>query len=91
MKAGRIPLVPYRRPGDPDVIALVTPHVRVCRGVMLARIGPTFWHETVSAAAAALEEAEETAKLVFLTRGAVLPPLDADAIADLRAAFGARW
>lgn len=91
MKAGRIPLIPYLRPGAPEVAGLVTPHVRSCRGVMLARIGPTFWHESVSAAAAALEEAEETAKLVFLTRGAVLPPLDDAQIEDLRAAFGARW
>ncbi|WP_293860803.1 aldolase [uncultured Alsobacter sp.] len=91
MKAGRIPLIPYMRPGHPDVTGLVAPHVRAGRGVMLGRIGPTFWHETVSAAAAALEEAEETAKLVFLTRGAVLPPLDENQIADLRETFGARW
>jgi ribulose-5-phosphate 4-epimerase/fuculose-1-phosphate aldolase len=91
MKAGRIPLIPYFRPGDAQVAALVREHVRTCRGVMLARIGPTFWHETVAAAAAALEEAEETARLVFLTRGAVLPPLDDDQIQDLREAFGARW
>ncbi|MCZ8104386.1 MAG: aldolase [Burkholderiales bacterium] len=91
MKAGRIPLIPYRRPGDPAVSDLVRPHVKTCRGVMLARIGPTFWHETVSAAAFALEEAEETAKLLFLTRGAVLPPLGEAEIAELRDTFGARW
>lgn len=91
MKAGRIPLIPYMRPGDPAVTALVAPHVRTGRGVMLARIGPTFWHDTVSAAAAALEEAEETAKLAFLTRGAVVPPLDDPQIAELRETFGARW
>jgi 3-dehydro-4-phosphotetronate decarboxylase len=91
MKAGRIPLIPYMRPGHPAVTALVTPHVRTGRGVMLARIGPTFWHETVSAASAALEEAEETAKLVFLTRNAVLPPLGEGDIAELRDSFAARW
>ena len=91
MKAGRIPLVPYRRPGDPDVVGLVTPHVATCRGVMLSRIGPTFWHETVAGASAALEEAEETAKLAFLTKGACAPPLDADQIQELREAFAARW
>lgn len=91
MKAGRIPLIPYMRPGDPAVTALVAPHVRAGRGVMLARIGPTFWHDTVSAAAAALEEAEETARLVFLTRGAVVPPLDDVQIGELRDTFGARW
>lgn len=91
MKAGRIPLIPYHRPGDPAVTALVRPHVKTSRGVMLSRIGPTFWHESVSAAAFALEEAEETAKLFFLTRGAVLPPLGEGEIAELRDTFGARW
>jgi 3-dehydro-4-phosphotetronate decarboxylase len=91
MKAGRIPLIPYRRPGDPDVIGLVTPHVATCRGVMLSRIGPTFWHETVAGASAALEEAEETARLVFLTRGACQAPLDESQIQDLRTAFAAKW
>ena len=91
MKAGRIPLIPYRRPGAPEVADMVTPFVKSCRGVMLARIGPTFWHESVSAAAAALEEAEETAKLVFLTRGSAVPPLDERQIEELRAGFAARW
>ena len=91
MKAGRIPLIPYRRPGAPEVAEMVTPFVKSCRGVMLARIGPTFWHESVSAAAAALEEAEETAKLVFLTRGSAVPPLDEEQIEELRAGFAARW
>jgi ribulose-5-phosphate 4-epimerase/fuculose-1-phosphate aldolase len=91
MKAGRIPLIAYRRPGDPAVAEMIRPLARQVRGVMLARIGPTFWHESVSAAAYALEEAEETAKLWFITRGAALPPLDADQIQDLRDSFGARW
>ena len=91
MKAGRIPLIPYRRPGAPEVIDLVRPHVAGCRGVMLARIGPTFWHASPSQASAALEEAEETAKLWFLTRGMRLPELDAAAVAELRETFAAKW
>jgi ribulose-5-phosphate 4-epimerase/fuculose-1-phosphate aldolase len=91
MKAGRIPLIPYRRPGDPIVLDLVRPHVRSGRGVMLSRIGPTFWHESLSAASGALEEAEETAKLLFLTKEHRLPALDEDQIEELRATFGARW
>ncbi|MFO1149226.1 MAG: aldolase [Alsobacter sp.] len=91
MKAGRIPLIPYRRPGHPEVAEMIRPLVRQVRGVVLARIGPTFWHESVSAAAYALEEAEETARLWFLTRGAALPPLDGAQIQDLRDTFGARW
>jgi ribulose-5-phosphate 4-epimerase/fuculose-1-phosphate aldolase len=91
MKAGRVPVIPYRRPGDPEVAALVTPHVRHGRGVMLARIGPVFWQGTVSGAAFALEEAEETARLVFLTRDLGVEPLAEADIAELRTHFGARW
>jgi len=91
MKAGRIPLIPYRRPGDPAVIDLVKQHVPYVRGVMLARIGPTFWHDSISNAAYAIEEAEETAKLWYLTRGAQLPPLGEIEISELKSAFGAKW
>ena len=91
MKAGRIPLIPYRRPGDPAVADLVRPLVPNVRGVMLSRIGPTFWHKTADEAAAALEEAEETAKLYFLTRGAALPALGPDAIAELETVFSVKW
>ena len=41
MKAGRIPLIPYHRPGAPEVIDLVKHYITAVRGVMLARIGPT--------------------------------------------------
>ncbi len=91
MKAGRIPLIPYHRPGAPEVIDLVKPYVTAVRGVMLARIGPTFWHKSVAEASAALEEAEETAKLFFLTRGSALPPLTETEIAELKSAFDAKW
>ena len=91
MKAGQIPLIPYLRPGDPAVIDLVRPLVKHVRGVLLARSGPTFWHDSVSNASYALEEAEETAKLWFLTRGSALPPLDSTQIDELRAVFGAKW
>ena len=91
MKAGRIPLIPYMRPGDPAVIELVTPYVPQVRGVLLARIGPTFWHESVSSAAYAIEEAEETAKLWFLTQGARLPHLGDHEISELKLIFEAKW
>jgi ribulose-5-phosphate 4-epimerase/fuculose-1-phosphate aldolase len=91
MKAGRVPLLPYRRPGDPELATLVRPLVSQCHGVMLNRIGPTFWHKTLAEASAALEEAEETAKLVFLTRGSKAAPLDAEQISELQQVFQAKW
>lgn len=93
MKVGRVPLVPYHRPGDPavaDVVEeLIAQHARTpIRAVMLARLGPNVWHETPAQAMAVLEELEETAKLWLLARPAPLPDT---AIEELRSAFGASW
>ena len=97
MKVGRVPLVPYARPGAPEVAALVEAAIaharregRRLRAVMLERLGPVVWHESHAAAMAALEELEETAR-VWLLSGRSVDPLDADALEALRAAFGATW
>jgi ribulose-5-phosphate 4-epimerase/fuculose-1-phosphate aldolase len=60
------------------------------RAVMLARLGPTVWHQSAAAAMATLEELEETARLVCLTPVAPVPLSDAQ-IEELRQTFGARW
>jgi ribulose-5-phosphate 4-epimerase/fuculose-1-phosphate aldolase len=95
MKVGRVPLVPYHRPGDPAVAdavaALIAQHARQhspIRAVMLSRLGPNVWHDTPAQAMAVLEELEETAKLWFLARPDALPQ---SAIEELRTAFGASW
>jgi ribulose-5-phosphate 4-epimerase/fuculose-1-phosphate aldolase len=95
MKVGRVPVVPYHRPGDPavgDVVAgLIARHAQQgasIRAVMLARLGPNVWHDTPAQAMAVLEELEETAKLWFLARPGALPE---SAIEELRTAFGASW
>jgi ribulose-5-phosphate 4-epimerase/fuculose-1-phosphate aldolase len=97
MKVGRVPLVPYARPGAAEVATQVAASIRAAqadgrrpRAVMLDRLGPVVWHESPAAAAAALEELEETAK-VWLLSGRQAAPLDGAALAALRAAFGATW
>lgn len=91
MKAGKIPLVPYHRPGAPEILDRLRKLVPHVRGVMLQRIGPTFWHDSVANASFALEEAEETAKLFFLTRGQALPALTEENLAELRHHFDVKW
>jgi ribulose-5-phosphate 4-epimerase/fuculose-1-phosphate aldolase len=95
MKVGRVPLLPYHRPGDPAVAGYVEEAMRQSqqrgapiRAVMLARLGPQVWHRTPAAAMAVLEELEETARLWLLARPT---PLDAPQIEELRQTFGARW
>lgn len=95
MKVGHVPLIPYRRPGDPQVGDLVSAAIAAgqrggtpLRAVMLDRLGPNVWHESPAAAMAVLEELEETARLWLMTSAV---PLTDEQIQELRDAFGARW
>jgi ribulose-5-phosphate 4-epimerase/fuculose-1-phosphate aldolase len=97
MKVGRVPLIPYHRPGDPAAAALVAAEIHHAaaagapiRAVLLDRLGPNVWHDSPTAAMATLDELEETARLWLMT----MPrpqPLDADQIDALRQTFGAVW
>jgi 3-dehydro-4-phosphotetronate decarboxylase len=97
MKVGHVPLIEYHRPGDAMVgelvaqtIARLRAQATPIRAVMIDRLGPNVWHSTPSAAMAALEELEETARLWLLT--ARKPePLTAEQINQLRQHFGASW
>lgn len=97
MKAGHVPLIPYRRPGDPEAARLVAEAIArfaargtPIRAVMLEKLGPNAWHESPATAMAVLEELEETARVWLLSGRAagILPDADID---ELRRAFGARW
>ncbi len=97
MKVGHVPVIPYRRPGDPQAaeatasaIAGYQARGTPIRAVMLERLGPNVWHDSPAAAMATLEELEETAKLWQLTQGAPTP-LAAEALDELRSVFGAHW
>jgi ribulose-5-phosphate 4-epimerase/fuculose-1-phosphate aldolase len=87
MKVGHVPLIPYRRPGDAQVAELVLAHAGRVRAVLLERLGPLVWHDTVPAACFALEELEETAKLWLMLRDVRPPPLTEAQIEDIRRAF----
>lgn len=90
MKVGRIPLIRYRRPGDPQAAAEVAALAGQVRGVLFERLGPVVWERSVAHASHALEELEETARLWLMTRPRP-QPLEPAAIDELRAAFGARY
>ncbi len=97
MKVGRVPLMPYRRPGDPAVAELVETAMQdgrtrtaPIRAVMLDRLGPVVWHASAAEAMATLEELEETARLWRTCGGRATPLTDAQ-IDELRTHFGAHW
>jgi len=87
MKIGRLPLVPYHRPGDPALGGAI--RALACRhcAVLLANHGPVVSGESLEAATYAIEELEETAKLALLLRGAPVRALDARQIQELRDVF----
>jgi ribulose-5-phosphate 4-epimerase/fuculose-1-phosphate aldolase len=97
MKVGHVPIISYRRPGDPSAAQQVAQTIErygqagtPIRAVMLSRLGPNVWHDSPAAAMATLEELEETARLVSLS--ALAPePLTESQINELRHTFGARW
>lgn len=90
MKVGRIPLIPYRRPGDPVAAAQVAALAAQVRGVLFERLGPVVWERSVSHASHALEELEETARLWLMSEPRPAP-LSETALEELRAVFGARY
>ena len=88
MKIGRLPLIPYYRPGDPALAEAI--RGRACKhcAVLLANHGPVVSGTSLEAASYAIEELEETAKLFLLLRGSPVRPLGAAQVAELEAAFG---
>jgi ribulose-5-phosphate 4-epimerase/fuculose-1-phosphate aldolase len=87
MKIGRLPLIPYHRPGDPRLGDAIRGLAGKHSAVLLANHGPVVSGKTLEAAVYAMEELEETAKLFLLLRGQPTRPLDDAQIAELKAAF----
>jgi 3-dehydro-4-phosphotetronate decarboxylase len=70
MRVGRLPLVPYFRPGDLALAEAVRGFAGQHHAVLLANHGPIVAGTDLDAAVNAIEELEETAKLYLLLRGA---------------------
>lgn len=87
MKVGRLPLVPYHRPGDPRLGDVIRGLAGQHSAVLLANHGPVVSGKTLDAAVYAVEELEETARLFLLLRGQRTRVLDDAQIAELKTAF----
>ena len=87
MKIGRLPLVPYHRPGDKalgDVIKTLAPRHSA---VLLANHGPVVSGADLEGAVYASEELEETAKIFLLLQNAKTNCLNAEQIEELKSTF----
>ena len=87
MRVGRLPLVPYFRPGDMALAEAVRGFAGKHHAVLLANHGPVVAGVSLDAAANAIEELEETAKLFLLLRGQRTRFLSDEQVAEVRAAF----
>ncbi|MFC7399136.1 aldolase [Chelatococcus sp. GCM10030263] len=87
MRVGKVPVVPYTRPGAPDVAPLIRAKAGEHPAILLGNHGPVVAGISLDAAVFAMEELEETARLVLLTRGMKVRLLSPEAIADLNATF----
>ena len=87
MRIGKLALIPYYPPGDmklADAIADVAPRHH---SVLLANHGPVVAGSSLSGAADAIEELEETAKLFLMLRGQKTRFLTPEQVAELEARF----
>ncbi|MCZ0738643.1 3-oxo-tetronate 4-phosphate decarboxylase [Phreatobacter sp. AB_2022a] len=87
MRVGRVPVVPYTRPGSADVAPLIRAKAPDHPAILLANHGPVVAGASLDAAIFAMEELEETARLVLITRGMAVRHLSPAEIADLEATF----
>jgi ribulose-5-phosphate 4-epimerase/fuculose-1-phosphate aldolase len=86
MRVGKLPLVPYHPPGDLSLAEAVRKLAGKHHAVLLANHGPVVAGTSLDAAANAIEELEETAKLFLLLRGSRLRLLTAEQVAALKPA-----
>lgn len=85
MRVGRLPLIPYFRPGDVALAEAVRGFAGKHHAVLLANHGPVVAGTNLDAAVNAIEELEETAKLYLLLRGAKTRYLTPPEVSELQA------
>ena len=91
MRLGKVKLLPYFRPGDPAMGDAVRGLAGKRSAVLLAHHGPVVAGKDLEAAAYAMEELEETARLTLLTLG-LRPNLLSDAeVRGLVEHFDIEW
>ncbi len=84
MRVGRLPMLPYHAPGDPELGPLAELAAARHHALLLANHGPIVAAASVAEAIDVVEELEETAKLHLLLQGVETHPLTADQVEVLR-------
>jgi len=91
MKLGRVKLLPFFLPGDPEMGKAVRGLAGKRSAVMLANHGPVVAGKDIEAACNAIEELEDTARLAMMTRRLGAKALNDDQIKALVTKFDIEW
>ncbi|MFK7754282.1 MAG: aldolase [Sedimentitalea sp.] len=91
MKLGRVKLLPFFLPGDPEMGTAVRGLAGKRAAVMLANHGPVVAGKDIEAACNAIEELEDTARLAMMTRGMGARALNQDQVQALVTKFDIEW
>jgi ribulose-5-phosphate 4-epimerase/fuculose-1-phosphate aldolase len=89
MQVGRLALVPYYPPGDESLAEAVRKVAGKHHAVLLANHGPVVAGSSLDAAVNAIEELEQTAKLMLLLQGQPTRYLNPEQVAELNRRFPA--
>ena len=87
MRIGRLPLVPYFKPGDIALAGAVRETAKKHHAILLANHGPVVAGTSLGAAVDAAEELEQTAKIFLTLRHEKLRMLSSEQVDELRCAF----
>lgn len=91
MKLGKVKLLPVFLPGDPAMGQAIRGLAGKRSAVLLANHGPVVAGKDLEAAVGAIEELEQTAKLMLLTRGMNPVMLSGAQIRDVVTKFNVKW
>jgi 3-dehydro-4-phosphotetronate decarboxylase len=88
MRVGTVKRLPYMRPGDPKMGAMIRALEGKRSAVLLANHGPVVAAKDLPSAVYAAEELEETAKLIILLAGKKHNLLSEAEVTELKRVFG---
>lgn len=91
MLLGKVKLLPYFMPGDPEIGNAIRGLAGKRSAVMLANHGPVIAGKDLMSASNAIEELEATARLAMITRGLSPKMLSDQEVRDLVTKFDVDW
>ena len=94
LAVGRVPVVPYARPGTLEMGTNLHPFLPACRALVLARHGALSWGESLEEAYNGMERIEHSAVILKAAQDlgglTSLPPAEVEELRKLRAKLGER-